>query len=215
MNKTEKVLRIKEIFDKVYADADCTLDYDNPFKLMVATQLAAQCTDKRVNMVTPSLFAKFPDVRAFADASIGDLEEAVKSTGFYHNKAKNLKLAAQTLLSDFGGTVPQTMEELLTIPGVGRKTANLLLGDAFGKPAIVVDTHAGRIVRRLGLTKETNPAKVEFELKKIVPPEYGSQFCHALVAHGRAVCLSRKPKCDKCPINHLCDFFLQNNKSEQ
>jgi len=166
MTKKEKTMLILAYLEETYRDADCTLTYKDPFQLLVATQLAAQCTDARVNTVTPSLFAKFPDVKAFAEADIQDMEEAIKSTGFYHNKAKNLIACAQKLLIDFDGIVPQTMDELLSLPGVGRKTANLLLGDAFGQPAIVVDTHAKRITGRLGLTKNTDPTKIEMDLKK-------------------------------------------------
>ena len=166
MTKKEKILKIKEYFDAAYADADCSLCYKDPFQLLVATQLAAQCTDARVNLVTPGLFAKFPTIKAFAEADILEMEEAIKSTGFYHNKARNLIACAQKLLSDFGGVVPETMEELLSLPGVGRKTANLLMGDAFGKPSIVVDTHAKRITGRLGLTKNTDPTKIEMDLRR-------------------------------------------------
>ena len=210
MTKKDKIPVIKAYFDKVYANADCTLQYRDPFQLLVATQLAAQCTDARVNLVTPGLFAKFPDVRAFAEADQIEMEEAIKSTGFYHNKARNLIACAQKLLTDFGGVVPQTMEELTSLPGVGRKTANLLLGDAFGKPAIVVDTHCKRICARLGLTKNTDPAKVEADLRKIVPPEIGSDFCHQLVSNGRSRCMARAPKCTLCDLRDICEFYKKN-----
>jgi len=208
MTKRERVKKIKEIFDIHYFDATCSLDYKDPFQLLVATQLAAQCTDARVNLVTPSLFEKYPDVFAFAAADELELQQAIKSTGFYRNKAKNLKACAQMLVHKFKGVVPSTMEELLELPGVGRKTANLILGDVFGKPGIVVDTHAGRIARRLGFTKNTNPEKVENDLLKIVPPEYQIDFCHQLVWHGRAVCTARSPKCDICPIADYCDHRI-------
>ncbi|MBQ4517755.1 MAG: endonuclease III [Clostridia bacterium] len=210
MTKKEKVLIIKEYFDSEYADATCSLDYKDPFQLLVATQLAAQCTDARVNMVTPSLFAKFPTVKAFAEADMTEMEMAIKSTGFYHNKARNLIACAQKLLSDFGGVVPQTMEELLSLPGVGRKTANLLLGDIFGQPAIVVDTHAKRITNRLGLTKNEDPTKIEMDLRKIIPLEAGSDFCHKLVYHGRALCTARGPKCGLCGLQNVCDYYKKN-----
>jgi len=216
MNKKDKVLKIKEFFDQTYSDADCTLCYEDPFQLLVATQLAAQCTDARVNLVTPALFAAFPTVRAFAEADIHEMENAIKSTGFYHNKAKNLIACAQKLLTDFNGIVPQTMEELLSLPGVGRKTANLLLGDAFGKPSIVVDTHAKRITNRLGLTKHTDPTKIEMDLRKIVPPAIGSDFCHQLVYHGRALCTARAPKCSLCGLQELCDYHKKSaNKAKK
>ncbi|MBQ2696088.1 MAG: endonuclease III [Clostridia bacterium] len=212
MTKKEKILKIKEYFDAAYADADCSLCYKDPFQLLVATQLAAQCTDARVNLVTPGLFAKFPTIKAFAEADILEMEEAIKSTGFYHNKARNLIACAQKLLSDFGGVVPETMEELLSLPGVGRKTANLLMGDAFGKPSIVVDTHAKRITGRLGLTKNTDPTKIEMDLWKIVPENYGSTFCHQLVYHGRALCMARSPKCALCGLQEVCDYYKKTVK---
>ncbi len=212
MTKKEKVLKIKEYFDAEYAEADCSLCYNDPFQLLVATQLAAQCTDARVNLVTPDLFAKFPTVKAFAEADLSEMEEAIKSTGFYHNKARNLIACAQKLLSDFDGIVPQTMDELLSLPGVGRKTANLLMGDAFGKPSIVVDTHAKRITGRLGLTKNTDPTKIEMDLWKIVPAEYGSTFCHQLVYHGRALCMARGPKCALCGLQDVCDYYKKTVK---
>ncbi len=207
MTKKEKILKIKEYFTTQYADADCSLNYKDPFQLLVATQLAAQCTDARVNLVTPALFAKFPDVKAFAEADILEMEEAIRSTGFYHNKARNLIACAQKLLINFDGIVPQTMDELLSLPGVGRKTANLLLGDVFGQPAIVVDTHAKRITGRLGLTKNTDPTKIEMDLRKIIPEEYGSTFCHQLVYHGRALCMARGPKCELCGLQEICDYY--------
>ena len=207
MDKKTKIQKIREEFDKIYKNADCTLEYKNPFHLLVATQLAAQCTDARVNLVTPSLFQKYPDPKAFADADIVELEEMIRSTGFFHNKAKNLKACGQALCEEFGGEVPRTMEELLRLPGVGRKTANLVLGDAFGVPGIVVDTHAGRLARRIGLTKNQNPTKVEFDLLKVVPKDYQTLFCHQLVLHGRAVCHSQKPECHTCTIAPYCSFY--------
>ena len=194
MDKKTKVEKIRIIFDQLYPEAGCTLEYRNPFHLLVATQLAAQCTDARVNLVTPALFAKYPTPADFAGAEIAELEEYIRSTGFFHNKARNLKACGAMLCAEFGGEVPDTMEELLCLPGVGRKTANLVLGDIFGKPGIVVDTHAGRIARRLGLTKNQNPTKVEFDLLKIVPKDYQTKFCHQLVLHGRAVCRAASPK---------------------
>lgn len=210
MNKKEKVLKIREIFSELYADADCSLTYKNPFELLVATQLAAQCTDARVNTVTPDLFSRFKTPADFAAADINELEEYIKPTGFFHNKAKNLKGCGEMLVTRFGSVVPDTMEELLLLPGVGRKTANLILGDIFGKPAIVVDTHAGRITRRIGITKNTDPAKVEKDLKSIVPPDYQTEFCHQLVWHGRKLCTARSPKCNLCPLSCLCNYFMES-----
>lgn len=200
----ERYVYIQNIFDDLYDDAVCSLDFQSPFELLVATQLAAQCTDARVNLVMPSLFSKYKDVYAFAEASQEDLEVAVHSTGFFRNKAKNLIASAKMLVSEYNGEVPNTMEELLLLPGVGRKTANLILGDVFGKPGIVVDTHAGRISRRIGFTQNTDPKKVEFDLLKIVPSENQINFCHQLVWHGRALCTSRSPKCGNCPIKPYC-----------
>lgn len=207
MDKKTKVKMIREIFDSVYKDADCTLDYDDAFHLLVATQLAAQCTDARVNLVTPALFKKYPDPAAFAAAEIEELEEMIRSTGFYRNKARNLKACGAMLCAEFGGEVPDNMEDLLKLPGVGRKTANLVLGDIFGKPGIVVDTHAGRIARRIGLTKNQNPTKVEFDLLKIIPSDYQTRFCHQLVEHGRAVCKAQSPACTACPIKDYCATY--------
>ncbi len=203
-DKTERVLKIKEIFSRVYEDADCTLDYDGPLQLLISTQLAAQCTDKRVNIVTKDLYKKYTDVYAFANADEEELREDIRSTGFFRNKAKNIIGCCKMLISDFGGEVPEAMEDLLKLPGVGRKTANLVRGDYFGIPGIVVDTHAARLSNRLGLTKNKEPQKIEMDLLKIVPEEYQTLFCHQLVYHGRAYCAAGRPKCDICPINHLC-----------
>jgi len=204
MTNKEKYIEIQKIFDKVYYDAECSLDYETPFQLLVATQLSAQCTDARVNLVTPELFRRLPDVKAFADADVKLIEELIKSTGFYRNKAKNLKGCAEKMISDFGGEVPDTMEELLSLPGVGRKTANLILGDVFGKGGVVVDTHFKRITKKIGFTKNDDPVKVEYDLMKIVPVENRTRFCHQTVWHGRMVCIARRPKCQECPIKEYC-----------
>ena len=206
-DKKERVLKIIEIFNRVYSDADCTLEYDNPLQLLISTQLAAQCTDKRVNIVTKDLYKKYPDVYAFANADEMELREDIKPTGFFRNKAKNIIGCCQMLIKDYGGQVPEALEDLLKLPGVGRKTANLVRGDYFGIPGIVVDTHATRLSNKLGLTKNTDPKKIEIDLLKIVPEEYQTSFCHQLVYHGRAYCDARKPKCAECPINHLCPTY--------
>ena len=203
-----------EELEKIYPDIDCTLTYEKPYELMFAARLAAQCTDARVNIVTKTLFVKYPDLQAFADADIEELEQVVKPCGFYHTKAKSLKEMAQKLISNFGGEVPSTMEELLTLPGIGRKTANLMLGDVFGKPAIVTDTHCIRITGRLGLTKNKEPAKVEKDLLKLIPPEISSHFCHQTVQFGRDICRARSPKCGECPLNYFCRFALENSKNQ-
>jgi len=212
MTKKEKVLYIKEYFDKTYGDAPCTLDYDDPFQLLVATVLAAQCTDARVNLVTPELFLKYPSVEAFSKAKEEDIEKIIYSTGFYRNKAKNIVACAKTLMERHKGQVPDTMEELIALPGVGRKIANLLLGDVFNKPCIVVDTHCKRITNLLGLTKNTDPTKIEMDLRKIVPPEYGALFCHQLVEHGRAICIARRPKCSECGMKEVCEYYKKGMK---
>lgn len=208
MNKKEKVLEIQKIFDIIYADAKCSLDFENPLQLLIATQLAAQCTDKRVNQVTPALFERYKTVDDFAAADISELEGYIKSTGFFRNKAKNIINCCKKLKSDFGGKVPETMEELTSLDGVGRKTANIIIGDIYGKPAIVIDTHAKRLANRMGLTKNSDPTKIEFDLMKIVPPETSADFCHKLVYHGRAVCKAVKPRCDICEITHICSKKL-------
>lgn len=209
MNKKEKVAAIREIFNEVYPNADCSLDYTNPLHLLIATQLAAQCTDARVNLVTPALFARYPTARDFANADIFELQEYIRSTGFFRNKAKNIIACCQMLIEKFDGEVPSAMEELTSLPGVGRKTANIIIGDIYHKPAIVVDTHAKRITNRLGLTRNTDPVKIEFDLRKIVPPAYSATFCHQLVCHGRAQCKAQRPACNTCPISHLCDAFTK------
>ncbi len=209
MTKKERVLKIKEIFERVYPDADCTLDYKNPLHLLIATQLAAQCTDARVNTVTPALFKKYPDAESFAKANVKDVEKLIFSTGFYHNKAKNIIGCCKEIVEKYNGEVPATMEELTLLPGVGRKTANIIIGDIYKKPAIVVDTHCKRLAKRLGLTKNTDPVKVEFDLIKIVPPEYSFTFCHQLVHHGREYCKSRGPLCDTCPLNEICPKIMK------
>ncbi len=196
---------------KLYPDASCTLDYDEPYQLMFAARLAAQCTDARVNIVTKTLFRKYPTLQAFADADLAELEQDVKPCGFYHTKAKSLKEMAGQLINDFGGEVPDTMEELLTLSGIGRKTANLMLGDVFGKPAMVTDTHCIRITGRLGLTANKEPAKVEKDLVKLIPPEESSDFCHRTVEFGRDICKARSPKCTECPLNYFCKYYCSPN----
>ncbi len=206
--KKLRALEIIRIFDEEYGDADCTLDYKDPLQLVIATQLAAQCTDARVNMVTPALFARYKTAKDFAEADETELSELIRSTGFYRNKTKNIIACGKKLVEEFNSEVPRTMEELLSLPGVGRKTANLVLGDAFGIPGIVVDTHAGRLSRRMGLTKQTDPYKVELDLLKIIPEEKQSMFCHQLVFHGRKYCDARKPRCEECPLKDICPKLL-------
>ncbi len=206
MKRSEKILIVRERLSALYPDTNCTLIYNDPFQLLIATQLAAQCTDARVNIVTKTLFKKYPTVESFANADLKEMEQDIKSTGFYHNKAKNVINCAKKLLSDFGGEVPRTMEELLSLPGTGRKTANLVLGDAFGIPGIVIDTHAKRLAGRIGLTKEETPEKIEKDLMKFVPKDYWTNLGHHFVDHGRAVCNSRKPACLECILADICSY---------
>ncbi len=201
--------------EKLYPEVKCSLNYSKPYELMFAARLAAQCTDARVNIVTEKLFVKYPTLEAFASADIAELEADVKPCGFYHMKAKSLKEMAKKLIDDFGGEVPQTMDELLTLPGIGRKTANLMIGDIWGKPAIVTDTHCIRISGRLGLTSNKEPAKVERDLIKLIPPEISSHFCHQTVEFGRDICSARKPKCDTCPLNYFCKYYMTKCKSSK
>ena len=204
MTKKERAQAFYEILKKAYPEADCTLDYNTPFELLIATQLAAQCTDMRVNIVTKSLFRKYPDAESFANANLAELEEAIRPTGFFRNKAKNIIACSKKLISDFDGEVPDTMDSLLSLDGVGRKTANLVLGDIFGKGGMVIDTHAKRILFRVGLTNEIDPTKVERDTEKLIKAENQSEFCHRLVTHGRTFCTARSPKCDLCPAAKLC-----------
>src|SRR5438132_5984000 len=196
--------RIMRELTLLYPDAKCALDYNNPLQLLIATILSAQCTDVRVNMVTPALFARYPDAQAYADADIADLEIMIQSTGFFRNKARNIQACCRILVEKHGGQVPQTMEELVPLPGVGRKTANVILGNAFGLPGIPVDTHVGRLSRRMGLTEHHDPVKVEHDLMALIPKEDWTDFGHRMIFHGRQVCHSRKPKCAECVVNKLC-----------
>lgn len=204
MTKKERAEAFFEILKKLYPNAECSLCYKTPLQLLVATCLSAQCTDARVNIVTEKLFLKYPDVYAFAAANIKELEEDIRPTGFYRNKAKNIKECCKRLISDYGAEVPDNMEDLLTLAGVGRKTANLVLGDIFGKGGMVIDTHAKRILYRVGLTKNQEPEKVERDTEKLIAREKQSEFCHRLVLHGRALCTARNPKCAECPAESIC-----------
>ncbi|MDR0818638.1 MAG: endonuclease III [Oscillospiraceae bacterium] len=201
----ERALQIVELLEREYPEALCSLDYAEPWQLLFSTRLAAQCTDERVNMVTPVLFERYPTLAALASAKIEDVEQIIHSCGFYHAKAKDLVLCSGMLIDTYGGVVPDTMEELLKLPGVGRKTANIILGDVYHKPAVVTDTHCIRLANRMGFTESKEPYKVELDLAAIIPPEKQSDFCHRLVLHGRAVCPARKPKCGECVISPLCE----------
>ncbi len=198
-----------------YPEADCTLDYEKPHELLFSVRLAAQCTDERVNQVTPALFARYPTLEAFAGADVGEVEQYVHSCGFFRAKARDIVNCSKVLLEKYNGRVPSIMEELVSLPGVGRKTANLILGDVFHVPgSTVVDTHCIRISNRLGLVDNLRePEKIERELRKVLPPESSSQFCHCIVLHGRAVCDARKPLCEKCCVKHLCQTYEMQSPS--
>lgn len=202
--RRERAAEIISILERSYPDSGIALRYETPFQLLVATILSAQCTDERVNTVTPGLFERFPGPQDFLDAPVEELEQAIYSTGFYRNKAKSIRGACQALVERHGGSVPSTMEELVDLPGVGRKTANVLLGHCFGVPGLVVDTHVKRISNLLGLVDSKNPDVIERELTDVVPEEKWVIFSHLLADHGRAICVARRPKCSECPVSLLC-----------
>ena len=208
MRSKKQVLEIVRLLEEEYPLAECTLDYKKDYELLFSVRLAAQCTDARVNMITPALFERFPTLQSFADAEVGEVEEYVRSCGFYRAKARDIVACAKLLVDNYGGKVPDSMEELLKLPGVGRKTANLILGDVFKIPgSTVVDTHCIRISNRLGLVDDLkDPVKIEFALRKRLPPEKSSDFCHRIVLHGRAVCTARKPMCENCRLKSVCQF---------
>ena len=204
----EKVQEIIRLLKERYGDAPCALHYEKDYQLMIAVRLSAQCTDARVNLVTPALFAAYPTLEDMATAPVEEVERLVHSCGFYKHNARDIVLGCQMLLADYGGKVPGTMEELLRIPGVGRKTANLLLGDLYAVPgSVVCDTHCIRICGRLGLSHRKEPEKVEQQLRKILPPEESSDFCHRIVLFGREICTARNPKCGECPLRIWCTEF--------
>ena len=207
MKTQAQISAIIEALKKLYPDAICSLDYQKDYELLFSVRLAAQCTDARVNLVTPALFERFPTLEAFAAATPEEVGEYVRSCGFWRAKAKDIVGSAQMLLRDFGGKVPDNMDDLLRLPGVGRKTANLILGDVYGQEGYVCDTHCIRITGRLGITDGSkDPLKVEQQLRKVIPPEESSDFCHRMVLHGRALCMARAPQCGDCPLRELCDY---------
>lgn len=215
VRKVQKKERAQEIVHRLkalYPQVKCTLNYETPLQMLLATQMSAQCTDARVNIVTETLFKKYPDAESFASADYEELCRDIHSLGFFRSKAKNIILTCQRILEEYHGRVPDTMEELLTLPGTGRKTANLVLGDIYKKPAVVVDTHCMRLSKRTGLTVNETPEKIEADLKKIVPPEEQLGLCHRFVNHGRLVCTARNPACGVCAINDVCKFYNKKGK---
>lgn len=206
MTKNERALLCIKALKKEYPDAGCSLEYKTPLQLLISARLSAQCTDARVNQVTPMLFSRFPTLEAFINADVKEIERIIYPCGFYRIKAKDIKEMCNMIYEKYNGELPDTIEELTKLPGVGRKTANLILGDVFGKPAVVADTHCIRVSNRLGLADSKNPVIVEQQLRKVLPPEESSWFCHAIVLHGRAVCSARKPKCDGCVLAPYCKY---------
>lgn len=213
MRTKQQVSEIVRLLEEAYPLAECTLDYKKDYELLFSVRLAAQCTDARVNEITPALFARFPTLESFAEAEAGEVESYVRSCGFYRAKAHDIVGAAQMIMRDFGGRVPGNMDDLLKLPGVGRKTANLILGDIFKVPgSTVVDTHCIRISNRLGLVDDLkDPVKIEQELRRQLPPEKSSDFCHRIVLHGRAVCTARRPDCENCTLRRVCQFAEQKD----
>ena len=207
MKTKQEVSAIITALKALYPDAQCSLDYGKDYELLFSVRLAAQCTDARVNLVTPALFARYPTLEAFAEADVDEVGQYIHSCGFWRAKARDIVASARMLREAFGGRVPDTMEQLLRLPGVGRKTANLVLGDIYGQEGYVCDTHCIRITGRLGLTDGSkDPLKVEQQLRRVIPPEEANNFCHRMVLHGRALCMARKPDCAACPLRPLCDY---------
>lgn len=204
MRKKERVIKAVEALERLYPDAICSLNYTDAFQLLIATRLSAQCTDARVNMVTPSLFKKYPDAFSMKDAPLDDIENLIKTCGLYKTKARDLIAIAKAICEQFDGKVPDNIEDLTRLSGVGRKTANLVCGDIYGKPAVVTDTHFIRLCNRLGFVNTTNPLKVENEMRKLLPPEKSNDFCHRSVLFGRDICTARKAYCERCPLDSIC-----------
>ena len=207
--ETQKII---STLKETYPDATCALIYSSPLQLLIAARLSAQCTDKRVNMVTPELFDKFKCAKDFANATEEEVEAIIKPCGLYKTKARNIIGMCKKIISDFNGEVPSRMEDLTSLPGIGRKTANLIRGEIFGKPGIIVDTHVTRVTSRLGFHNLKNPVKIEKELKKIIPEEETLKFCHRIVIHGRNICKARKPLCEECPLKKMCNYSITKGK---
>ena len=204
MTKKQKAVEICKLLKTDYPDAICQLNAETPFQLLVATRLSAQCTDARVNLVTPDLFKKYPTENELSQADVKDVEALIHSCGFFRQKAKDIVGMCQKMISDFGGNVPDNIDDLTSLPGVGRKTANLIMGDVYGKPAVVCDTHCIRITNHIGLTDTKDPLKCEMQLRKVLPADKSNDFCHRLVLHGRAVCKARSPMCEVCTLKDIC-----------
>ncbi|MBR5246860.1 MAG: endonuclease III [Clostridia bacterium] len=208
MTKKQRAVLIIEALKKEYPEAICSLTADSPFELLIATRLSAQCTDARVNLVTPALFSKYRTLDDYVNADVKDIEDIIHSCGFYHGKARDIIEMARGVRDRFGGVVPDNIDDLTSLQGVGRKTANLIVGDVYKKPAVVADTHLIRLTNRMGLVDTKDPKKVEMELKKILPPEESNDFCHRAVLHGRAICTARKPDCENCCLNDICKKII-------
>ena len=215
MKKTD-IQKFIQILKATYPDATCSLDFKTPFQMVVAVMLSAQCTDERVNLTTPALFAKYKTIEDFANCDLEDLEELIHPCGFYKNKAKNMKACSETLVKEFNGKVPNTMEELQKLPGIGRKSANVIMLEAFHNPqGIAVDTHAKRISNKMGFSIKKEPEKIEQDLIKVIPKEYFYDVNHLFVWHGRETCMARNPKCEKCPVKEFCNDFINKNKNKK
>ena len=212
MRKKERALLAIRLLEEVYPEALCSLDYEKPYELLISTRLAAQCTDARVNIVTEQLYKKYTSLEAFAAADLAELEQDIRPCGFYHTKAKDIIGLSKMLLENYGGVLPDTVEELTKLPGIGRKTANLIVGDIYHKPAIVCDTHCIRITNLLGLTTSKDPAKVEEQLRPLLPPDKSNDFCHRTVLFGREYCKARAPRCEECPISQACKHYADTHK---
>jgi endonuclease-3 len=212
MTLNDKVAKVLKHLSQAYPQAHTALHYQNPLEILIATILSAQCTDKKVNEVTKDLFQKYKTAKDYAETPLNELEEAIRPTGFFHNKAKSIQQCCRELINKYQGKVPRTMEELVALPGIGRKTANVVLGNAFGIPGIVVDTHVGRIAQRLGLTREKDPVKIEFALMPLIPKKQWIVFSHQMIEHGRMLCTARAPKCPSCFLRPFCDF---GNRGDQ
>ncbi len=209
MELKERVIKVLDRLEEHYGPTKCYLTHESAWQLLIATILSAQCTDDRVNMVTPGLFAKYPDIKSFAEVDLAELEQDIRSTGFYHNKAKNIIGCCQMLLSEYGGEVPKDIDKLTKLPGVGRKTANVVRGNIYGIPSVVVDTHVRRVSNMLGFTNSQDPVKIEFELMELLPEKNWIAYNTQIIAHGRKVCIARRPKCSSCFLADLCDHNIK------